>query len=282
MPWRRLTLGLWGASVNLRKLFYNRLVPEVLSRPLFHPLNRRLFRIAISGMGVGNHNVARRDELRLLHKLRKVLPPDAIILDVGANTGQYATIARKAFPEAQIHSFEPNPAAFAKLRETAERLRIHPIALGCGSAPGTRTMFDRSADSGTPLATLVPGVFEQRGISPVRFEVELTTIDRFCEEWGLDEVDLLKIDVEGFEKSVLEGASNMLAKRKVRFVQLEFNEMNLLSRTTMDDVAALLEGYTLHRLLYDGSLLPIYAIPQLRRNLFSFQNIVAVRREGSP
>jgi FkbM family methyltransferase len=249
---------------------------------MFQPLNRRLFRIAASGLGVGNHNIERRDELRLLQKLSKVLPPEAIILDVGANIGQYARIARKAFPEAQIYSFEPNPAAFARLQEAAKRLRIHAIALGCGSTPGTLPMFDRSADAGTPFATLVPGVLEQTGIAPARFEVKLTTIDRFCDEQAIDQVDLLKIDVEGFERSVIEGASTMLAARKVRFVQFEFNEMNLLSRTTMDDIAALLPGYALHRLLYDGSLRSLDSVSPLQKNLFAFQNIVAVRKEGSP
>ena len=269
------------AGSKLRRLFYQRLVPEVLSRPLFQGLNGRLFRIAISGMGVSNHNIERRDELRLLRKLRKTLPADAMIFDVGANCGQYATIAREAFPRAQIISFEPNPAAFAKLQEAAERLGITAVPVGCGSSPGRLEMFDRSTDAGTPFATLVPGVLEQAGMAPERFEVELTTIDRYCEDCGVDRIDLLKIDVEGYETSVLEGASDMLARRAVRLVQLEFNAMNLLSHTTMDDIAALFDGYALHRLLYDGSLLPLDRAPTIRRNLFGFQNIVAVRRDPS-
>jgi hypothetical protein len=126
----------------------------------------------------------------------------------------------------------------------------------------------------------VPGVMEQAGRDVVSFDVELTTIDRFCAEHSLKQVDLLKIDVEGFERSVLEGASEMLARRAVRVIQFEFNEMNLLSGTTMDDIQALLGGYSIHRLLYDGSLLPLDSAPTLRRNLFSFQNIVALRRDS--
>jgi hypothetical protein len=94
---------------------------------------------------------------------------------------------------------------------------------------------------------------------------ELTTVDRFCEERRLEHVDFLKIDVEGFERDVLEGASNMLGAGKIRYVQLEFNAMNLLSRTTMDDIKALLPGYRNHRLLYDGGLLPIDKLSPLRR-----------------
>jgi FkbM family methyltransferase len=272
-----------GGRSDLRKLFYRRLVPEALSRPLFQGLNRRLFQIALSGMGVGNHNIERRDERRVLEKLRKLLPAEAVIFDVGANVGQYATIARAAFPKARITSFEPNPAAFAKLQAAAERLGLEVIPMGCGNTVGRVPMFDRSADGGTPFATLVPGVLERTGrFDPARFEVELTTIDQFCEDRGVDQVDLLKIDVEGFEQSVLEGASAMLAGRRIRVIQFEFNEMNLFSRTSMDDIAALLDGYALHRLLYDGSLLEIGSAPAIQRNLFGFQNIVAVRRDDHP
>lgn len=263
--------------MRLRKVFHKRLVPELLSRPMFQPLNRTLFRIAISGLGVGNYDDARRDEQRLLFRLRKILPPEATILDVGANTGQYARMARKAFARARITSFEPNPAAFAQLEEAAELLNLCAVPLACGSTPGQQSMFDRSTDAGSPYATLVPGVLERQGIEPVQFDIEVTTIDNFCEQRGLDEIDLLKIDVEGFERDVLEGAAGMIGRRRIRFLQLEFNEMAVLSHTTMHDITALLPGYRLHRLLYDGSLLPIDGQSRLLRNLFGYQNIVAIR-----
>jgi len=256
----------WAAKLAAARIF---------SRPFMQRLNSIMFRLAVSGMGVGNYDAAWSDELRMLRKLRKHLPAKAIVLDVGANIGQYSRIARQALPDAQIYSFEPNPASFARLKARSEQLRIHAVPRGCGAAPGKMTLFDSDPDSGTGLATLVPDVFEQRGVEPARIDVELTTIDDFCEEHGLDEIHLLKIDVEGFEKAVLQGATRMISGKKVRFIQFEFNEMNLLSHTTMEDMQALLPSYRLHRILYDGSLLPIHSAPEIRRNLFDYQNIVA-------
>ena len=249
---------------------------------MFYRLNRMMFRVAASGVGVGNHNIERRDELRLLRKLSKILPAEAIILDVGANTGQYARIARKAFPKRTSIRSSPTPRPSPSCKRLPKACGSTPSRSAAQTRPAGCRCSTGQADAGTPFATLVPGVLEQAGMNPVRFEVELTTIDRFCGEQGLDHVDLLKVDVEGSEKSVLEGASAMLSQRKVRLVQFEFNEMNLLSRTTMDDIAALLPGYALHRLLYDGGLLPIDSISPLNRNLFGFQNIVAVRSDKRP
>ena len=84
----------------------------------------------------------------------------------------------------------------------------------------------------------------------------------------------------GLRKSVLE-ARGAARRRGIRVLQFEFNAMNLLSHASMEDFVALLEGYALHRLLYDGSLLPLDAAPTIRRNLFAFQNIVALRRDAA-
>ena len=257
-------------------------VARVFSRPLMQPLNGMLFRIAVSGMGVGNYDAAWSDESRMLRKLRRHLPKRPVVLDVGANIGQYSRIAREALPDAQIYSFEPNPASFAKLEARSKTLGIHAVPRGCAATPGKMTLFDSDKESGTGLATLVPGVFERMGVNPARIEVELTTVDRFCEEQELDEIHLLKIDVEGSEKAVLEGGRRMISAHKVRFIQLEFNEMDLLSHTTMEDLGALLPGYRLHRILYDGNLLPIDELPAIRRNLFDYQNIIAVSAIARP
>lgn len=258
------------------EFIFKRLIPEIFSRPAMQPINRLLFRISISGMGVNNHDGRSRDENRFLRRL--ALPEETIILDVGANEGQFATLARRHFPTATIYSFEPNPASFSRLQQTAEAHRLKAIPLGCADRPGKLKMFDWSEDAGSELATFVPGVFEHEGVTPTAIEAALTTVDKFCSEQGIDHIGLLKIDVEGFEAKVLEGAERMLSATD--YVQFEFNEMHLMSATTMTDLSKLLSGFSLHRILYDGSLLPLEDAPLYRQNLFTYQNIVAVRSPG--
>ncbi len=138
------------------------------------------------------------------------------------------------------------------------------------------TLFDSTADAGSGLATFVPGVFESDGVVPVPIEAEVTTVASFCETHGIDRVGLLKIDVEGLELDVLRGAAAMLDR--IEAVQFEFNEMNLFSHSNMADVEQLLDGFDLFRILYNGSLLPLAEAPLYRKNIFSYQNIVALRR----
>src|SRR6516162_3534484 len=101
-----------------------RLVREVFSRRVFYPLNRKLLRLALAGLGVNNWTDHQRDELRYLKRLRNQFGPAPVIVDVGAHLGEYAMLARETFPQATIFSFEPNPAAFSKLRERTAELSL--------------------------------------------------------------------------------------------------------------------------------------------------------------
>lgn len=262
--------------MTLDYFVFKRMIPVIFSRPAMQPLNRLLFRIAVSGMGINNYDGTSRDERLFLRQLAKKLPAETVILDVGANQGQYAALARAAFPSAAIHSFEPNPAAFDRLRKTAERLKVHAVPKGCADRSGTLTLYDSSTEAGSGLASFVPGIFEFTGIAPARIEATVTTVSEYCAEQGIQRVGLLKIDVEGLELDVLRGAAGMLDR--IDTVQFEFNEMNLFSHSNMADIERLLDGFDLFRVLYDGSLLPLADAPLYRKNIFCYQNIVACRR----
>ena len=262
--------------MTIDHFIFKRLIPLIFSRPIMQPVNQLLFRIAVSGMGVNNYDGTSRDERRFLRGLAKRLPTDAVILDVGANEGQYAALARNAFPNATIYSFEPNPAAFKRLVQNAKRLGVNAVPIGCASESGTLTLFDSSNEAGSGLASFVPGVFEASGVEPVGIDAEVTTVTQFCENHAIQRVGLLKIDVEGLEVDVLRGAAAMIDR--IDAVQFEFNEMNLFSHGNLTDIEQLLDGFDLFRILYDGSLLPLKNAPLYRKNIFCYQNIVALRR----
>lgn len=87
---------------------------------------------------------------------------------------------------------------------------------------------------------------------------------------------MLKIDTEGHELNVLKGARLTIAKGMVDVIQIEFNEMNVISRTFFKDIIDILPGYDFYRLLPDG-LLPLGAYKILDFEIFAFQNIVALK-----
>ena len=149
-------------------------------------------------------------------------------------------------------------------------------AVGCGAGRGT--LLDCDAQEASEHAGLVPGVIEATGATAVGVEVRVISVDDFCRDRQIDRVDLLKIDTEGYEYDVLRGASETIDSRGVRWIQFEFNSMNVLGRKFFSDFESLLiPQFQLCRLLRSGQLLPLALEPLWLREQFVFQNIIAVR-----
>jgi hypothetical protein len=99
-------------------------------------------------------------------------------------------------------------------------------------------------------------------------QVELETIDEFCINNQIKEIDLLKIDIEGHELIALKGAINMLKALKINYIQFEFSEFNIESKTYFRDFYNLLcSNYNIYRVVKNG----LYLIGNYNENLEVFQ-----------
>jgi FkbM family methyltransferase len=152
--------------------------------------------------------------------------------DVGANVGQTTLEALQRFPDAHVYSFEPHPSTFSALRRrigTGRKFSGENIALGI--TVGKVEMFEYGASA---LNSLVPDApFAVRfGLEGRRIQVGCTTLSAYCLEKGIDRVDVLKIDTEGHDLAVLQGAEGMLARGAIRFVYVEFNDLQPRMGTT--------------------------------------------------
>jgi FkbM family methyltransferase len=136
------------------------------------------------------------------------------ILDVGANDGSSALKFRNAFPDSVIHAFEPVAGTFDLLRRNLRSMpAVHCYQVALGAAPGqARIYLTRHSTTNS----LVPPD-DVRGVETV----QVTTVDQFAREHGLEGIDLLKIDAEGFDLHVLEGATGMLGSGRIKFALVE-------------------------------------------------------------
>jgi FkbM family methyltransferase len=141
------------------------------------------------------------------------LRDDAVILDIGANLGWYSMLLGKRCPRARIHAFEPEPRNLALLRENLQQngianVTVHPVAVAERS--GTMQFFPY-AEKNMGRHSLVA----QEGCTPI--DVRVVALDEFLPAVGVqpEQVDLVKIDVEGYELPALRGAQRLLRGRPV-------------------------------------------------------------------
>jgi len=137
------------------------------------------------------------------------------VLDVGANVGQFASLARAAFPTARIVSFEPLPDCHARLqRRFRNDGRFQAMQIALGSKAETRE-FQRSSYS--PSSSLLQMTDQHRdafrataATTPV--SVEVRRLDDALDGLSVEDPLLLKLDVQGFELEVLRGAARTLER----------------------------------------------------------------------
>jgi len=141
------------------------------------------------------------------------------LFDVGANFGQSYKTFRQYFPDARIYCFEPVTETFSILQRTVvsdSAARAEQLAFG--ATPGTQNIrLFRNAPGWNSLREDLMS-HEQGAREEV---VRVDTIDNYCLRNGILNIDLLKIDTEGFEIPVIQGAHEMLTKGRVSLILAE-------------------------------------------------------------
>ncbi|MEC8680971.1 MAG: FkbM family methyltransferase [Candidatus Thermoplasmatota archaeon] len=218
-----------------------------------HDPKRGLLRPVLEGQRLKwtlNENLS-VDATYWLDVVEPLLTKDDVVFDIGTNIGTIANwFATRTH---HVHGFEPHPD---NLRMTKEQIQLRKTTnitlsqLALGSEPGTLQLHVKSFHGHHSLGdtSATPTV--------EKIDVEVDTVDRYCTANGIERIDFLKIDVEGFEEEVLKGATTMLEKQQVRLVLFELRQTILASigKNGKDIFAPLLEqGYTVFTL--DGRVL---------------------------
>lgn len=134
--------------------------------------------------------------------------PFDLVLDIGGNVGDFAELAHRNWPGALVVSFEPLPfLATANEQRAAGRWQVVPVGIS-SHTHGATISFCENQHSASSLQAYGPARRQQFGIvdrlQPV--EVDLHALDDFLHLYEGRERVLIKIDVEGHERQVIEGA----------------------------------------------------------------------------
>lgn len=252
---------------SLRNLYV-----KLFSRPALYRFNRIMYILSLKGMGITNYQGELSGEKNLLKRLRK--ENLKVFFDVGANIGDYSKEVKEFFPNAKIYSFEPVKGTFETLKK---RVDAHVYNFGLGKKEETLTIF-YGDEKNSPHSSLFEEVEKKHKKKKILSEkVKIRKLDNFIKENKIKKIDFLKIDVEGNEFSVLKGAKMALKEKRIRYIQFEFNEMNLVSKASFRDFKNILPDYDFYRIL-PNSILKLNSESNLDTEIFLFQNILAVPR----
>jgi FkbM family methyltransferase len=257
-----------------------RVLSPLLGRPRLQAFFSSVYEISLAAMGYGEGaNPAASGEEGALRYVESCLraEPKVTMFDVGANVGQYAASVLDRWGErVALWCFEPSPSTFRML---GERLREHPQVtlenLGLSDKDGTLTLH--TLGEGSKVASLYERRTEQWNLDKTE-QIRVRTLDGYCAENRIDSIGYLKLDVEGHELSVLQGARGMLAAGAIRFIQFEFSAACIDARVFFRDYWELLsKDYAIYRVIVHG-LAPVVEYDETLEVFKRATNYLAERR----
>ena len=185
--------------------------------------------------------------------LRSLLDADRVktVIELGAHLGQSTQALLQAFPNADIHCFEPNPETRAKLNQRfrAElRVYVYPEivtdhcgveTLNCNLDPATDSIFNPHSEAKRWIEQQAQPMQRQR-----RIEGLSITIDQFMQSLSLDKLDLLFSDIQGAELRALSGAKQALERKAISVIFAELLYVPIYEgQANQEDVVGFLAKY---------------------------------------
>lgn len=231
----------------------------LLGKKCLQPLYQKLHTLSLYGMNYGNGgDFHKSGELYAAQYIKNKLASKSeklVIFDVGANIGHYSIDLVPVFGSSSvdIHAFEPSKTTFEPLKANVCKYDcITPHNLGLSDKQQQLTLHTSSTRS-SAASVYNRNMDNTQIVLDVEETIDLSTVDLFCQQKGIDHIHFLKIDVEGHELSVLQGAANMIKEKKISYIQFEFGGTDIDARVFFRDFWYLLrDNYTFHRIVKNG------------------------------
>jgi len=236
-------------------------------------------------MGVGyGRSVDASGERGVLNFLKRNYTAPFCIVDVGANKGQYLSLVLECLSgyPLDVHCFEPSANAFRALQEGyggREHIWLNNFGLGKEATEKPLYYTIPGATTSSLIQRHLSHLADQGKTFDRSEQVRIDRLDSYCKRRGIEKIHLLKIDVEGFEMDVLEGACDMFANDGVEIVSFEFGSHQIERCLYFHDFYLFFEckNMKLYRITPSGHLHPMGSY-RVKHEQFATSNYLAVRQ----
>ncbi len=183
-----------------------------------------------------------RADLDRLHKIFLKDLKSPVIFDVGANTGQTINRFKKLENSSIIHSFEPVKKDFQILiKKFKDDKSVHLNNFALGEKNYKKKFFSNNLTGSSSFSRLTPQTkwvkqrSSQHKMDPNKvfnesFDCQIMTLDDYCEKNHVEKIDILKIDTQGYESEVLQGAKKLIENKKIGYIELEIIFNNIYEK----------------------------------------------------
>ena len=165
---------------------------------------------------------------------------NSVFVDVGCNAGSFVKVLQEANINNNIHCFEPHPVLSKKVKEVYPYVIMNEYCIS--SYNGFINVNIPSLSVGLSSIIKRP-VFNTLHQDMISLETRVQTLDSYCQANKIECIDFIKIDVEGAEKTVLEGAHGLLSSQCIKAGQFEVGNTLVDAGTSTEEVCALIEKY---------------------------------------
>jgi FkbM family methyltransferase len=175
------------------------------------------------------------------------------VFDVGAHQGEFLKTVKKLKNIEKIYSFEPQKKKYQKLNIFSIENKIYCFNFALGNNNEIKNLKINKKTSTSTFSDINNlslwykiKSFILRGTTKSSFigeeKVNVMRLDDFCADYKISNIDLLKIDTEGYEKHVLEGALNLIKEKKIKYILLEFQLSNMYNNYSTNDLENFLDN----------------------------------------
>lgn len=183
--------------------------------------------------------------------IMKNIPPDALVIDVGANIGWYALNLSKFLTNGQVMAFEPfskNHLALVSNIEANQFKNIKVFQIGLGNKNEKLQIRYNSADDNLGMASINLATYDYSE------DIEVKRLDDFTSQMDLTKLKFIKMDIEGFEFEALLGMTEILEKHKpLLLIEQDENVLQYKTPEVVEKLDDLLKAIGYKKYWIDGN-----------------------------